>query len=188
MDSSSEMLTVARNRYNGRARFLHGDMRSFDCYEEFDLVTCLFGSFDYMIQDDDVEKVLWNTWRALKPGGSALFEVWNSAPVARIGEKRMSHVSTTRYGETRIDRERGFHQIGEQGKTVVQVDYRYTIHETGGSRMITDTHFMRAFSPREMNGFLKTNGFIVEKIYSSTLKEPFQERSSRMLILFRKIV
>lgn len=186
IDSSGDMLKIARQRCNSRAEFVAADMRNFDYYEEFDLVTCLFGSFDYMLTDEDVDRVLWNTWRALKPDGIGLFEVWNSVPVRRIGEKNLSRVSTTHYADTTIERQRGFNLLNEKNKTVVEVNYRYTVRDSKGSRDLTDCHVMRAFTPGEMTVFLKNNGFEIERVYASTLKEPFQERSSRMLIQFRK--
>jgi len=186
IDSSGDMLKIARQRCNNRAEFVASDMRNFDYYEDFDLVTCLFGSFDYMLADEDVDRVLWNTWRALKPEGIGLFEVWNSAPVRRIGEKTLSKVSTTYYADTTIERRRGFSLLNEKDKTVVEVNYRYTVRDSKGSRDLTDCHVMRAFTPEEMTVLLKNNGFEIEKVYASTLKEPFQERSSRMLIQFRK--
>ncbi|MBN1534657.1 MAG: class I SAM-dependent methyltransferase [Spirochaetes bacterium] len=186
LDSSEAMLRVARQRNPESIEFIHGSMTEFDYYNEFDMVLSLFGSFNYLIDDAEVEKALWNTWRAMKPGGSGLFEIWNSVPVEMIKEKELGTVSKTRYQDILIERERGFRLIPEQGKTIVEVDYRYTIHGPDGTRNISDRHVMRTFGTEEMRGFMESNGFTLKEVYSSFIRETYQDFSNRMIIHFKK--
>jgi SAM-dependent methyltransferase len=186
IDSSESMLAVARRRYPEAGTFLRGDFRTFDFYNEFDLIISLFGTFNYMVEDADIEKALWNTWRAMKPDGMGLFEVWNSVPVERIREKGIGPVSKTRYNGVLIDRERGFTMLPGAGRTLVEVNYIYTIHDHDGTRTQIDQHIMRTFTMDEMNRFLGENGFRVRDIYSSFIRENYQEHSNRMVILFDK--
>lgn len=188
IDSSRAMLDIARKRYPDAATFINDDLRTFDFYNEFDMIMSLFGSFNYLINETDVDKALWNTWRAMKPDGIGLFEVWNSIPVDRIKEKEISPISKTRYEGVLIERERGFHKLPAPGRTVVEVDYRYTIYGQGGSRTVTDQHVMRTFTTDEMNRHLSDNGFRIREIYSSFIKEEYQDFSNRMVILFDKSV
>lgn len=187
IDSSESMLNIARLRFPGSATFLHKDMTEFDFFDEFDLATCLFGTFNYLIDDDDVDKVLWNTWRALKNDGVGLFEIWNALPVQKIREKELAKVSTSLYEGTRITRERGFHILDEPQKTVVQVNYSYTIEKSGETSKITDRHVMRAYRKDEIESFFKNNGFKIINIYSNPQRELYNDTSNKMLFHIKKV-
>ena len=84
IDNSSEMLAVARERHPDGIKFMNTNFRSFDFYQEFDIIISLFGSIAYITNERDVDSFFWNTWRAMKPGGTGIFEIWNSVPVKRI--------------------------------------------------------------------------------------------------------
>jgi len=188
IDSSQEMLNIARQRYNtNKITFLHNDIASFDFYEEFDLITCLFGSFNYLMKNETIETALWNTYRALKTDGMALFEVWNSYPIEQIKTKKMTHVSSTPTNDNGvIERYRGFTRLNNRKETIVQVDYKYIISNIGSSRELSDMHMMRAFSKDEITGIIEKNGFKILSIYSNTLKDPYKDTSNKILILFTK--
>ncbi len=186
IDNSDDMLTVARMRFPGAAKFTTGSMLSFDYYEEFDAVVSLFGSFNYMVNDSDVDKVFWNTWRALKPGGVGLFEVWNAVPVQKIKTKDIGVVSITNAAGMEITRERGFTLAGYSGRTVVEVNYNYTIKNGTSSRTIRDRHVMRAFEKDEIAKFITENGFTIAAFYSSSRGDDYKATSNKILIHFIK--
>ena len=186
IDSSEEMLTVARDRFPGRIEFMRGDMRDFDYYGEFDLITSLFGSFNYLLDDPDIEKTLWNAWRALKPEGICLFEIWNSYPVEKIWKKELTHISTVKHNGKTIERNRGFRLLSDPGKTVVEVNYEYIITANGTREVVYDRHTMRTFSREEISKFIEANGFTITGVYANTSKAPFALHSNRMVIFFRK--
>jgi SAM-dependent methyltransferase len=186
IDSSADMLRIARLRFPGAAEFIKEDMLSFDFYQEFDIAISLFGSFNYAINDNDVDRVFWNTWRALRTGGVGLFEIWNSVPVQRIHHKEPSLISVTNYSGVKIDRERGFTVLEYPGKTIVEVAYSYTIAHDGGTKTLRDRHVMRAFSREEIEGFILNNGFQVKAFYSNPLREPYSDTSNKILVHFEK--
>jgi SAM-dependent methyltransferase len=187
IDNSHDMLEVAQRRFPDSGDFIEGDIISFDYFEEFDMVISLFGSLNYLIDDEELDKVLWNTWRALKPKGIGLFEIWNSIPVKKIMEKSLSHVSTTNYNGIIIDRERGFKLLNHTDRTVVEVNYKYTIKKDESSEIVTDKHVMRAFEKKEIEQLLLSNGFKIQNVYSNSLMEPLRETSNRIFIHFIKV-
>ncbi len=186
IDSSGPMLDIARKRFPGSIRFIQGSMTDFDFYQEFDVIISLFGSFNYLLENSEIDSSLWNTWRALKDGGFAVFEIWSSLPINRIQQKEMSHIATIHHGSAAIERNRGFRLLNHEDKSVVEVSYRYRINEGGKSEMIEDQHYMRTFSVDEITGFLKENGFAIEQLYGSFLKDPFSGKSNRMVALCRR--
>ena len=186
IDSSQAMLRVAKERNSGpRISYALNSVSTFDYFEEFDIITSFFGSLDYLLSDEDVDAVMWNTWRSLKSGGLAVFELWNAAPVIMIGKKEMGIVSTTEDKDIRIDRERGFELI-QNDPAIVEVRYRYHVIEKGKLRMLEDTHRMRAFTLDEIKLFIAKNGFRLKSYYANTQKEGYSPTSNRTVIVIEK--
>jgi len=78
VDLSPEMLRLAKEKAekeNASIAFINQDMRSLEFNEEFDLVTCWFDSFNYLLSPDDLTKALQGAARALKPGGHFIFDI-----------------------------------------------------------------------------------------------------------------
>jgi SAM-dependent methyltransferase len=186
IDSSAEMLDVARRRYPSGIDFIRKSFSNFDYYNEFDAVLCLFGSMVYLLTDKDVDNFFWNTWRALKPGGIGIFELWHSTPVQKIKSRPLSHVSSTKYNDIIIERERGFNIIEDPKRTIAKVEYQYKVFSPDSSETYSDTHVMRSFTLEEISAFIKSNGFEIRNVFANSLKEKFNENSNKMLIIFQK--
>src|SRR4030042_4046845 len=133
IDISEEMLAVAHKRFPGCIEFLLLDMTEIDYDGAFDMVICLFGSFNYLLHDADIKSTLAKIRRAMRAGALGVFEIWNTPPIVKIKEKGMGPVSATECGDAVIKRERGFKMREKDGRTVVEVTYRYTIDGRGGS-------------------------------------------------------
>ncbi|MBN2079146.1 MAG: methyltransferase domain-containing protein [Spirochaetes bacterium] len=186
IDDSDEMLAIARSRFPGAAEFIMQNMAEIDYENDFDLVISLFGSFNYIIHDADVEAMLSRIGRALKPGGGGVLEIWNAPPINRIREKEIGPVSTTLFEGSTIGRERGFAMRGDTDKTVVEVHYRYRIEGPEGLKTLRDRHVMRAFTPDEITRFIVAAGLSLSRVYANFLSEPYEENSNRMVVVFTK--
>jgi len=186
IDNSKNMLTHAKLRFPNAANYILSDITNFEFFEDFDLVISLFGSFDYIIHDEDVDKVLWNTWRALKNKGFGLFEIWNAIPVREIKEKPLTTVSTVKYKNLIIERQRGFTLIPDNNKTIAEVNYIYTISDGTSTQHLKDKHIMRAFFKEEIEEFLHNNGLKIVSVYANSKKDPFIKTSNKLLIHFEK--
>jgi len=186
IDISPEMLDVAKKRYPTGVEFINKSFSTFDYYNEFDAILCLFGSMVYLLNDKDVDNFFWNTWRALKPGGIGIFELWHSTPVKKIKSRPLTHISRTKYEDIIIERERGFNIIEESKRTIVKVEYIYKVLSSNSSETYNDSHIMRAFTLDEISAFIKSNGFEIQNVFANSLKEKFNENSNKMLIIFKK--
>ncbi len=186
VDSSEEMLSLARARFPGPITFVRQDMTDIEYECEYDIVISLFGSFNYIIHDADVEAMLTCIRRALKPGGAGILEIWNSPPILKIREKDIGPVSTTICGESKIGRERGFRMRDDAGKTVVEVNYLYRIEGPGGTKTLRDHHLMRTFTPDEIARFVSAAGLTMRNVYANFLSEPYEENSNRMVAVFNR--
>ena len=183
IDSSKSMLKIANIRFPNSGLLIEKDMRKFDFKEKFDIAISLFGSFDYMIEDSEINAVLTNTWKALKPGGIGLFEIWNAVPIREIEEKPLTLVSEINYNGKIIKRERGFKLSNNQKKTIVEVHYNYIFQD---EKSLKDKHVMRAFTRTEIQYHLENNGFDVIKFYSNSSMDKFNDMSNKIIVQFRK--
>ncbi len=187
IDNSKEMIMTAASKSISGIEFQECDMKDFDFYEKFDLIYSFFGSFNYLLTNEEIDAVLWNTWRALKTNGMGIFELWNAFPLLEIREKDVARVSTTIHNGTKLIRERGF-KLKTISPTIVNVNYKYHVTDPSGNvRTIEDTHVMRAYKKDEIVKFINDNGFTVKDIFSNNLKEPYHSNSNKLIIVFRKI-
>ena len=183
IDSSGSMLEIAKVRFPNSNVYFKKDMRLFNFIEQFDIVISLFGSFDYMVEDPDINAVFKNTWKSLKPGGIGIFEIWNAIPIRLIKEKPLTLVSEINYNDKIIKRERGFMILDDRDKTIVQVNYNYILPD---NNIIKDQHIMRAFTQTEIGYHLENNEFEVIDFYSNSSMEAYNDMSNKILVHFKK--
>jgi SAM-dependent methyltransferase len=113
IDRSARMLEIAHGKARDAAAdvaFVHGDMRELTWADQrpmtndqryrddrpsssvlgppsFDLVTCFYDSLNYLIEDGDVELVVDEAARALRPGGWLVFDINTEAEYAAWDER-----------------------------------------------------------------------------------------------------
>jgi SAM-dependent methyltransferase len=188
IDISGDMLAQARERFPEGIEFIRASMTDIDYEEAFDIVISLFGSFNYLINDAEIDSMLRKIRRALRPGGAGILEIWNSPPIQKISEKDIGPVSTTTHGGSTIRRERGFRLRHDAFKTVVEVNYRYTVDGPDGMKNMRDRHVMRCFTTGEITRYLTAAGLTVRNIFANFNSEPYLENSNRMVVLFERSV
>lgn len=77
-DLSDDMLYVAKEKAmaeNAEVNFKRVDMTNFESNQQADLVLCLCDSLNYILDENDVKKVLMNAYQALKMNGTFIFDV-----------------------------------------------------------------------------------------------------------------
>ncbi|HRX15191.1 MAG: class I SAM-dependent methyltransferase [Spirochaetes bacterium] len=186
IDNSSEMIENAKKRNGVNISYEIGSMNNFDYFNRFDMVICLFGSFNYMLTNKDIDAVMCNTYRSLKPGGLAMFEIWNAYPLHKIEHKPLSHVSTTYAHDNKIVRERGFTLTEKQPRTIVDVFYNYHVFSMGKVKRLEDRHTMRAYYQKEIEKFVKDAGFKIIDRFANSMKERFHQFSNKMILVMEK--
>jgi SAM-dependent methyltransferase len=186
IDVSEKMLDAARKRFPHGIYFIHADMTDIDFTPSFDMVISLFGSFNYLIHDADIASTLQKIHKAMQPDGLGVFEIWNTPPVFKIKTKEVNLVSVTNIDGKTIRRERGFKLRNDRAKTVVDVNYRYTIESAGARKTLSDRHVMRTYTTDEITKFLVQAGFTVKQIFSNFLSEPYDEKSNKMVVIFAR--
>ena len=80
-------------------RFYVADMRDFSLGRTYDVITCLFSSIGYLLEDRDVISAFTCFRRHLAPGGVALVEPWFEPHVWQPGGV---HMRTAEDGELKL--------------------------------------------------------------------------------------
>lgn len=107
LDQSEAQLAIARRRLPRSPLFL-GNMVDFNLGEQFDVVTCLFGSIGYLVEADRMRQAIANMGRHLRPGGVLVVEPWLHPGDFRRGhigidQAESSEMRIVRIGQTRLE-------------------------------------------------------------------------------------
>ena len=167
IDASENMIAAAREKCQEHSldvRFHCLDMRHFELRETFDACICMFNAFGYVTKDSDIQLVLKNVKKHLRPGCPFVFDCWNGLAVLRIlpsvrvkegrdGEKKVIRIAQPRLKAYQHLCEVNYHLIVTQNNTIVD--------DT------EETHEIRFLFPQEIVHHLEENGFKVSKICPS---------------------
>lgn len=183
IDISNAMVEVAKKRFPG-CNFLQGDLRSFQNHTKVDSLICMFGTFNYMIDDEEIVASLKNLSENLKTNGIAVFEIWSIYPIQKIKRKPISPVSLSRVGDLMIKRNRGFKiSTGVDGiENIVEVNFIFNLDK----KVIKDKHKMRVFSENEFQIHLQSAGFDLLENFGNFKMENFSHTTGRMLLVCKK--
>jgi len=181
IDKSPDMLEVARRRRRD-ALYIERDMRDFSFDAGFDAAISMYGSINYLVEDEDIEAAFGCIRETLCEGGVFILEVWNAIPLVMKFGKDETVDALVDQGAIRITRRKGYSL--EKGEGIkVRVDYSYTIRGEV-VRTSSESHIVRSFFVKEMARFLENCGFRVAGVYNNTkdMRE-FSLWSNRMVIV-----
>jgi SAM-dependent methyltransferase len=174
VDLSPVMLAAARRRYRegNQLRFIQKDMRRLLYRAEFDAVVCLFTSFGYFTERENVA-TLRRMAHALKPGGRLLLDHRNPA----------------------FDRALPTHswrqpRPGLYVLWTLEVDPRTNVHEAtwlivrrGSRRVLRKAFRLRLWTLPQWGRHLREAGLRLVRAYGDFRGRPFRRESPRLLLL-----
>ncbi len=138
IDNQEAMLEVARAKVPS-ARFVQGDMRSFDLRERFDVVICMFSTIGYATTDQELKWTIENMSRHLVEGGVLVIEPWIVKEDFKGGQIALltydgADAKIARMAESRVE-----------GDTTI-LDMHYLVGEPGqGVTHVHDRHMLLLF-------------------------------------------
>lgn len=76
-DLSEEMLIIAKEKLSGNANLdiIKQDMTDMNISKKFDLILSCCDSINYIVEEEDLEKVFQKSYELLNPGGALLFDI-----------------------------------------------------------------------------------------------------------------
>jgi SAM-dependent methyltransferase len=183
IDISDSMIDIAKKRYPD-CNFQLADLQSYKIEKLVDAIMCMFGTFNYIIKDEDIINSLKNIRDNIHPKGILVLEIWNSSPVKKIKRKAIAPVSLSKVGNVMIKRNRGFRVANNSDgvDNLVEVNFIFNLNQ----EIVKDRHLMRVFSFSEIENLLSLSGFNVVHNYSNVKMEVFQESAGRMILICKR--
>lgn len=180
IDSSASMIDEARKRFP-HCKFDYGSIQVFTAKQPYDAAICMFGTFNYLIANDEIKDTLRHLHANLKTAGIAILEIWNAEPFLRIKRKPIGPVCTIKSQNKVLKRHRGF-RLTRTNSPVVEVNYVYHIDK----QEIKDKHSMRIFYLKELKEFLDEFKFEILNIYGNFDQDRFRKQGGRFLLIVKK--
>ena len=156
LDLNSDFLDIARRKLP-EVRFHLADMRDFKLGKTYDVITCLFSSLGYLLEDADVVSALSCFRRHLAPEGVALVEPWFEPAVwerGRVG------VQTVEDGDLKVCR---MTQSGVEGNCSV-FEAHHLVAKNGRIQYFTETHRLRLLTREHLTQLFREAGWDAEYI------------------------
>jgi SAM-dependent methyltransferase len=178
IDRSAPMLEAAREKAAAAGReieFHRQDARELRLKEKFDLALCLYDSFNYILEDEELLAAFRGVRRALQPGGAFFFDL-NSlySFKAELFTQRSAVKAEIGYEwRSRFD---PFSRISE-----VEMDFRPPVGEP-----FQIVHRQRAYLVQEVIGLLRKARFEVVALFEAYTLLPPGRFSERIFYLAKK--
>jgi SAM-dependent methyltransferase len=198
LDISSEMLSVARNKWEGSGnraacrgepgtvRWLQQDMREWELPYGVDAVISFCDCLNYLTEPEDVTATLRRTYQGLESGGLFLFDVHSPKQLERYAEEQpfvydepdVAYLWTSDYDEERRE---------------IEHSLTFFIREESSSRdsgalysRFEESHVQRAYDPQWISGQLEAIGFELLHLVADFGWNSPDEESERLFFVARK--
>lgn len=181
VDSSMEMLEIARDNDSENILYLMQDMREFEFYGTVRAIYSACDSMNYLLKEEDVLAVLLLANNYLDPGGLFLFDMNTPFKYRRLlGD----HTFAENREEGSFIWENYFD--GESG--VNEYDLTLFIREEGTDSFsrFRETHYQRCYSPEQIMRLVEKAGMEFVEVLDAYSGEPLKEDSERMLFVVRE--
>jgi SAM-dependent methyltransferase len=196
VDLSAEMVTYANDRLQAErlsATVYHGDMRSFNAPQKYDLVYILLVSFAHLLTNQDILDNLACAADLLNPGG--IYIISTAHPKDFYGDKPVSDNAETswtaeRDGITVTTEWGGDHQHYDPLTEIDDVVISYTVTRNGTTVRHDCPEKLRRLSLQTLNALVRLEGrFDIMNLlgdFDRSVPLDLSEESVRMLVVARK--
>ncbi|RUS48560.1 class I SAM-dependent methyltransferase [Cohnella sp. AR92] len=197
IDLSSDMLSIARNKWEaggrgligekGGIRWLQQDMRDWELPEPADAVISFCDSINYLTEPEDVVSAFRHTYEGLAPGGLFLFDVHAPSQLERyaeeqpfvLDEKDVAYLWVCDYDPERMEIEHDLtffvREESAPGSANSGLYYRFE-----------ESHVQRAYDPDWLAEQLTAAGFELLHRFADFKWAAPTEESERLFFVARK--
>lgn len=187
IDLSAAMLECARERAIAEdlnITLALADLRSFDLGRTFELVIMPFNVLNHLLDDDSLERTLNTIARHMTPDARLVIDTFQPSLdfLTDEPEKRrkiLRYLDPYQQKEIVLFEENHYEPANQLNRIV----WSYTIDGVEDARI--DEITMRLFFPRELDTWLKRNGFVIENKYGDYDNRPFDSNSAKQLLICR---
>ena len=182
----SAMKKAQKHNVTDKTQFLHGDMRNFSLEKQFDASIIMFGSFGYLLSDEDVKNALERINLHLKSNGLLVLEFWAIGGLkheaSERGYRTWDKIETPEHVIIRIAESKF-----DEGKCALRVQFDFIVYsEKTVIDEFSETHMLRLYSLGELRTFLLNAGFEIVGIFETESFDQAKANSFRPIAVARK--
>lgn len=183
VDNSSSMLEQAKIKAieSGlKVDFINADIRTLELEEKYDLIFIPFNSIHHLYQNEDLFDVFKVVKKHLEIGGKFLFDCYNpNIHYIVEAEKELKEIAEY---ETKDGRKIVIKQAMryENETQINRIEWHYFINDMFDSVQNLD---MRMYFPRELDAYLKWNGFDIVEKFGNFNEEEFHDNSEKQIFV-----
>lgn len=172
VDASAAMIELATRRAHPGAQFVVQDMAEASWHHDFDLVTCTFDAFNYLVAESRVHSFFAHVAKLLTHSGLLLFD----SNTEEIYVRRHHGVHERSVGSHRFRQECHYDAMSKRASTV----FRF---EDGSF----EEHVQRPWALSELAGPIADAGLAVEAAWSGFSGEQYAPSSERLICVVRRV-
>lgn len=183
VDNSHSMLEQAKlkaSKEGVEIDFIEADIRTLDLPNKYDLIFIPFNSIHHLYQNQDLFDTLSVVRKHLKDDGLFLFDCYNPniryIVEAEKEKNRIAEYVTDDGRKVLIEQTMRYDSMTQ----INRIEWHYFINDSFHSVQNLD---MRMYFPRELDTYLKWNGFTVMHKYGSFDEEAFNNDSEKQIFV-----
>ncbi len=179
LDRSTTMLRIAREKQANvkvEVDWREGDMDSFSSVglnTDFDLVTCLYDSLNYILEEKDVERCFQEVYAHLRPGGGYIFDVTTEY---NLLQNFSGYTFAENFETASYIWENDYDIVSKICSSKVTVFY----HNNGYYDKHVEVHTQKVYPTNLLKKLLQRTGFEVADIYHNLTEKPVQQECERI--------
>ncbi len=183
VDYTTSMLKKAKDKAskeNIAIDFIEADIRTLDLSKKYDFIFIPFNSIHHLYENKDLFKALSVVKKHLKKSGLFILDCFNPNIKLMVeGEKNLKKVIqyTTQDGRKILIKEI---MLYEDKTQINRIEWHYFINGKFDSIQKLD---MRMFFPKELDEYLKWNGFIINNKFGNFDEKAFDTNSEKQIFV-----
>ena len=180
VDLSDDMLMQAFDKFqekNINAQVICQDMVELELGQEFDLISCMLDSTNYILDDDDLKDYFLGVFNHLKDNGIFVFDINSYYKLSNIlGDNIYVH-----------DDEKVFYSWENVFEDeIVSMYLTFFVRDKDKYEKFQEEHHERAYREEYIEDILKKIGFSILNKYDGYTSNKVNDRSERILYVVKK--
>lgn len=181
VDLSEDMLSEAQNKFLDKkkpCRVVCQDMTELNLMHEFDLITCVLDSTNYILEDEGIESYFKGVRQHLKDEGIFIFDINSYYKLKEI-------LGNNTYVYNEEDIFYSWENYFEDN--IVSMFLSFFIKKGNLYERFDEEHEERAYKQEEIENLLKISGFKIINKYNGYSSEDVTDKSERIVYVTKKI-
>ena len=182
VDLSTKMLEEAQHKSHEQAlkcKFINQDIRALDLFQKYDLVVSFCDAVNYMIEDDDLLKMLQSIYKYLNEDGLFVLELSSYYKLSQV-------LNQNTFTEVDDDVVYIWDNYFDEATDVLEFDLTLFVEKNGLYERFDEYHKQRAYSLKTIKDLLEVSHLQCLEVLDSNTGKAVTHESERWLLIGRR--